>query len=208
MGIFSAPDNPAVGAAQAAQTAQQQQIKASVDQITQAFNNPTRTGQINDYGAHLQNYYDTQVNNQEGVNARNLNFADARSGLTGGSAAVDANGQLQRDYTQGLLNASNAAVSGKAALQNADTNSMNQMVGLANQGGYTGVLPMQSSEAQNANLQNAQSAMNPNALGNLFQGTANIYNTEQTAAANRLAARNPLGSIYGGNSTGGASPYQ
>ena len=208
MSIFSAPDNPAVGAAQAAQTAQQQAIKAAVDQINQAYGSPQRQGQIDTYGANLKNYYTGQVNNQEAINARNLKFANARSGLTGGSAAVDSNNQLQRDYTAGLLNATQAATSGQAALSQADINSKNQLIGLANQGGYTGVLPQQTAEAMSANLSNAQAQQNPAALGNLFAATGNIYQTEQNAAANRRAQTNPLGSIYGGTTMGGASPYQ
>ena len=44
-----------------------------------------------------------------------------------------------------------------------------------------------------------------NQLGNLFAGTAGIYQNEQTAAANRLAQRTPIGSTYGG--TTGSSIY-
>lgn len=200
--------NGAADAASAANAAQQAQINNSIKQIQSAYGSPNRTAQVDQYGTNLQNYLTGQVNNQEAVNARNLNFATARSGLTGGSAAVDSNAQLQKDYSSGLINATSAATAGKAALQQSDIQSQNQLIGLANQGGDIGTLPMQAAQAQNANLQNAQSNMNPNALGNMFAGTASIYNTEETAAANRLAARNPLGSIYGGNSTGGGSPYQ
>jgi len=200
--------NSAANAAQAANANQQLQIQNATTQIGQAFNNPQRQQDINNYGAKLQDFYTGQVNNQEAINARNLKFAMARSGLTGGSAAVDSNNQLQKDYTQGLLTATGAATAGKTALEQADINSKNQLTGLAQQGGYTGVLPMQTAEAMNTNLQSAQNYGNANALGNLFQSTAGIYNTEQTAAANRRAQQNPLGSIYGGTTTGGASPYQ
>lgn len=189
--------NKAADAANAANAQQQQQIQNSVSQINSAFSNPSRQAQYDQYGRNLGNYLTGQVNNQEAVNARNLKFANARSGLTGGSSAVDSNTQLQKDYTQGLLQASQQAQAGQAALQQSDINAKNQLIGLAQQGNYTGAIPTQVAQAQGASLGAAQNAFNANALGNVFQGTGQIYQQEQTAAANRLAQRNPIGSLYG-----------
>jgi len=190
-------NNSAANAANAANAQRQAQINNTVNQIQSAYSSPSRAAQVNQYGTNLQNYYDTQVNNQEGINARNLKFAMARSGLTGGSAAVDSNTQLQKDYTQGLLQASQAAQAGVAALNQSDINAKNNMISLAEQGAYTGAIPQQTAEAQNASLQAAQNYGNANALGNLFSGTGQIYQNEQTAAANRKAQFSPIGSLYG-----------
>jgi hypothetical protein len=132
------------------------------------------------------------------VNARNLQFANARSGLTGGSAAVDNNTQLQKDYTQGLLNASQQATAGTSALEQSDVNAKNQLIGLAQQGNFTGAIPTQIAQAQNASLGAAQNYGQAQSLGNVFAGTAGIYQNEQTAAANRKAQSSPFGSMYGG----------
>ncbi len=190
-------NNAAANAANAQNQQQQAQIQQSVSQINNAFNSPSRQAQYQQYGTNLGNYLTGQVNNQEAVNARNLKFATARSGLTGGSAAVDSNTQLQKDYTQGLLQASQQAQSGQAALQQSDLNAKNQMISLAQQGNYTGAIPTQVAQAQSASLGAAQNAFNANALGNIFQGTGQIYQAEQTAAANRKAQINPIGSLYG-----------
>jgi hypothetical protein len=203
-----ATGNSAANAAQASNAEQQRQIQQSVAAINTAYSNPGRQAQYQQYGQNLGNYLTGQVNNQEAVNARNLKFANARSGLTGGSSAVDSNTQLQKDYTQGLLQASQQAQGGQAALQQADINAKNQMIGLAQQGNYTGAIPTLTAQAQSAALGNAQNAFNANSLGSLFTGTQGITQAEQTAAANRQAQKNPIGSIYGGNTTGGASPYQ
>jgi hypothetical protein len=176
---------------------QQQQIQNTVNQINAAYTNPNRTNQYQAYDTNLNNYYTGQVNNQEAINARNLKFAMARSGLTGGSAAVDSNTQLQKDYTQGLLQASQAATSGTSALEQSDINAKNQLISLALQGGTTGTIPGQISQAQNASLQAGQNYGNANSLGNLFAGTAGIYQNEQVAAANRRAQTSPFGSYYG-----------
>jgi hypothetical protein len=190
----------AANAANAANQQQQQQISQSVAQINNAYGSPNRQSQYQQYGQNLGSYLTGQVNNQEATNARNLKFAMARSGLTGGSAATDANTQLQKDYTQGLLQASQQAQAGTSALEQADINSKNQMISLAQQGNFTGAIPTQIAQSNSANLGAAQNAFNANGLGNLFSATANTYNNEQTAAANRKAQTSPIGSLYG---TGG-----
>ncbi|MDE2097520.1 MAG: hypothetical protein KGL39_09765 [Patescibacteria group bacterium] len=190
-------NNSAANAANAANAQRQQSINAAVQSIQNAYGSPSRTAQYNQYGSNLLNYYTNQVNEQEGQNARQLKFAMARSGLTGGSAAADANTQLQKDYTQGLLDASRQAQAGKAALQQSDVNAENQLVSLAEQGDYTGALPSEITASQQASLNAAQNYGNANALNNLFKGTAQIYGNEQTAAANRRAQMSPIGSFYG-----------
>lgn len=190
--------NSAANAANAANAQQQKDIQNSVNQITAAYSNPNRAAQYDSYGANLNKYYTGQVNNQEAINARNLKFAMARSGLTGGSAAVDSNTQLQKDYTQGLLDASRQAAAGTSALEQSDINAKNQLIGLAQQGNFTGAIPTQIAQAQNASLGAAQNFGSANSLGNIFAGTAGIYQNEQTAAANRRAQTSPIGSLYGG----------
>jgi hypothetical protein len=194
---MGATGNSAVNAAQASNTAQQAQIQASIDAINKAYSSPARTAGTQAYGKALGDQLTQNVNDQEAVNARNLKFAMARSGLTGGSAAVDSNTQLQKDYSQGLLEASQQAQAGTAALQQADNSSKNQLISLAEQGGYTGTIPSQSASATAAGLNTAQSYAGPAGLNNLFSGTAQIYQNEEQAAAQRKAQINPIGSIYG-----------
>jgi len=199
-------NNSAADAANAANAATQAQVQQSVAAINNAYSAPARQQQYTTYGNALNNYYTGQVNQQQQVNARNLQFANARSGLTGGSAASDSNAQLQKDYTQGLLQASQQAQAGVSALQNSDISAKNQLIGLAEQGDYTGAVPTNIAATQGASLGAAGNYGQANALGNLFAGTAGIYGAEQTAAANRRAQMSPIGSLYGGTS-GGVNTY-
>lgn len=189
--------NSAATAANNADAQRQAQISASVQQINNAYSSPARTAQYTNFGNSLNDYYTNQVKDQESTNARNLKFAEARSGMTGGSTAVDANTQLSKDYSKGLLQASQQAQAGVADLQQSDINSKNQLVSLAQQGNYTGAIPEQIAQGQDASLKAASNYGNANALNNLFSGTAQIYQSEQTAAANRKAQINPIGSLYG-----------
>lgn len=190
----------AANAAAAQDAARQAQINGSIAQINAAYDSPQRQQQYTDYGKALGGYYTGQVNEQEATNARNLKFAMARSGLTGGSEAVDSNTQLQKDYAKGLLTASQNAQAGTAALQQSDANAKNQLISLSEQGDYTGAIPTQIAQAQSTALGAAQNYTGANALGNLFAGTAGIYSNEQTAAANRRAQISPIGSLYGDSS--------
>jgi hypothetical protein len=195
--------NGAANAANQANAQQQAAIQNAVGQITSAYSNPARQQQYNQYGKNLQSYYDSQVNNQEATNARNLKFAMARSGLTGGSAAVDSNTQLQKDYTNALLQASQSAQAGTSALEQSDINAKNQMISLAQQGNYTGQIPQATAQAQATTLRAAQNFGQANSLNNLFQGTGSIWSQEQTAAANRQAQQNPFGTNYSASAYSG-----
>lgn len=200
-------NNSASNAAQAANAQQQAQINSTIQAINSAFNSPSRTQQYSDFGKSLSDYYTGQVNTQEATNARNLKFGEARSGLTGGSAAVDANTQLAKDYTQGLLQASKAAQTGEAALEQSDISSKNQLIAEAEQGAYLGSIPTAVASASQANLGAASNYTNANTLANLFSGTSNIYQNEQVAAANRRAQTSPIGSLYGSTGSTGSSVW-
>lgn len=195
--------NSASKAAAAADADRQRQIQSSISQIQSAYSSPARQAQYENYGRTLNDYYTGQVKEQGETNARNLKFAMARSGLTGGSAAVDADTQFQKDYVKGLLTASQQAQAGKASLISADENAKQQLIALAQQGAYTGTAATQTAEAQRAALESARGNYNPAALGDLFKGTAEIYRNQQTAAANRRAAQQPVGSLYGNTGYGG-----
>lgn len=189
--------NSAANAANAFNVQQQKQIQDSVNQINAAYTNPNRTDQYASYNKNLSDYYTGNVNNQEAINARNLKFAMARSGLSGGSAAVDSNTQLQKDYSQGLIQASQQATAGTSALQQADINAKNQLISMAQAGGSIGQIPGQIASAQQATLGAAGAYGGANTLNNLFAGTQNIANNEATAAALRKSQTSPFGSYYG-----------
>ena len=173
--------------AAASNAATQNQIDSSVKAINNAYSSPARQLQYQTYGKSLQDYYNTQVNNQEAINARNMTFANARSGITGGSQASDNNAQLQKDYTNALLQASQQAQSGVSALQNSDVAAKNQLIGEATAGDYTAAIPANIAAAQGASLGAAGAYGQANALGNLFAATEQINQAEAQAAANRRA---------------------
>lgn len=197
MSLTSGGGNAAATQAQAAN--ENAATQASIQNIQSAYNNPNVQQQYSNYETNLQNYYTQQVNQQQQINARDLMFANARSGLTGGSQAADSNAQLQKDYASGLLSAANSATSATNSLEQANQQQENSLISEAAGGGATGGVGGLISQSQSGNLANAQSAFSPNALNNLFAGTSAIYTNEQNQAAIAKLMSTPYGGLYGGN---------
>lgn len=196
--------NSASNAALQQQQQQQGTINSNISQINSAFSN--RQGQYNDYLNALNKSYQTQLNLQQSQSSRGLKFAMARSGMTGGSVAADQGAELKREMGQGTVTASEQAQAKLAALQSSDQASKNQMVSLAESGANIGNAAAQTSTALQANINNAQSALGPDTLGNAFGGIANTVNSINTAAASRMGLRaaqsyaNPFSNSSGTNS--------
>jgi hypothetical protein len=200
---MSTPSNKAASAAAQASADNQQQVAGATAAIQNAYGSNARQAQYQTYAQNLQKYYNTQIQQQQNIANQNLKFSLARSGLNGGSQAAYAGGVEAKDAATASLNAENQVESATANLKQSDVNSENSLIALAQNGLSTGNAATQIAQSQQANLNNAQSAANPTALGNLFQNTAGIYQTEQTANAQRQAAQlSPYGGIYGTSAFG------
>jgi hypothetical protein len=105
----------AAGAAQAEEAQRAAGIASNVRNINSAFAN--RGAQYDTYENALQDQYQTELNRQQGIASRNNKFALARSGLTGGSAAVDAGKLLSQDEQRGTINAQQQVQGAVAKLQ-------------------------------------------------------------------------------------------
>jgi hypothetical protein len=208
---MSTGSNTATTAAnQAAQ--QQSSINNNVNAINSAFAN--RQGQYNSYLSALNSSYQTQLNQQQQTASRNLKFALAGNGMTGSSVAADQGGQLQQQMEQGQLSASEQAQAKLASLESSDQSEKQQLISLAQSGANIGNAAEQTATALQTNIQNADAALAPNALGNAFGGITNTINSMNTAAQTRLGLKaaqaytNPFSNTattssgYGGSGSG------
>jgi hypothetical protein len=190
------------GAANAAQSQAANanaQTSAVIKQIKDAYNTPGLQQQYQDYSNNLLAQGTQQVNQQQQINARDLLFANARSGLTGGTEAAGLNTTLGEEYKQGLLSAANNATSATNALQQANQNQEDSLISQAAAGGGTGITGQLISQNQATTLGAAQQGIGAGSLNNLFQGTAQAYTNEQNNAALAALLKNPTGGVYGGN---------
>lgn len=180
-------NSKASDAAAAQQANQQQSINQNVTAINGAFAN--RSQQYSDYLSALRGSYQSQLQMQGANAGRQLKFSLARGGLTGSSVAADQGGELQREEANGQITAEGQAQGKLAGLESADTAEKQQLIQLASTGANIGNAAQQTATALSANLQNAQSNLSPDTLGNIFGGVQNSYNAMNTAYNQRLGLR-------------------
>lgn len=119
-------------------------------------------------------------------------FGLARAGLSGGSADIDSNAELQRRTNEGLIKAAGIGDQAAADLQTADERSRQNLISMAQSGIDTGQAAQMALSQLDANSANAASARSGATVGNLFGDLAQAY-------------------LYGQQQQGaraGAAPYQ
>ena len=183
-------------AAQAEQAERQRQvdITRSVNAINQAYNDPARQQQIDEYRTATQALLQQDLDREKESADRNARFAMARLGLSGGSADVDTNRSLAETYQRGVLDAVRQAQSAAAQLQGQDQQSRQNLIALAQSGVDATTTAQQAAESLRVNLANARSQVLPNAANQAFGGFAELYRNSQDQAGRRDAKRQGAGS--------------
>lgn len=180
-----------------AEAARQIAIKQGSANVNSVFDDPARAAQHDNFLKAMRDYYTQDANKQKLVADRTLKFSMARNGLTGGSAANDANVTLGEEYTKGLLGAENKAQGAYADLQQQDEQSRLNLLQMVRQGMDATTAATRSGAALQANAGSAQASGMAQGLGDIFGGTADIYKSQQEAAARRQGTLSAYGSIYG-----------
>lgn len=188
--------NSASGAARMEEAARQQRVTDATGRIDAAFDSPERRGQYDNYLNALRGLYRNDADRQKGIADRQQRFSLARSGLTGGSAAVDARNTLGDEYSRGILKSEERSQAGVADLRNADQQTRLQLIQLANAGTDATTAATNAATAMRANLATARGSSQTAALGDLFGNTADVYKRQQLGAATRRGQLAPLGSYY------------
>jgi len=185
--MCSSSNNSATQAAEQQQATQQANIQQNTAAINSAFAN--RQSQYTQYLNALNSSYQTQLNQQQANASRQLKFSLSRGGLTGSSVAADQGGELQRELGQGQVTAQEQAQAKLAGLESSDVAEKQQMLSLAASGDNIGNAAQQTATALQANLNNAQSALGPNTLGNVFGNLTNTTNQMNTNYQQRQGLR-------------------
>jgi hypothetical protein len=184
------------------EAARQAQVAATTQRINDIFSSPQRQQQYSDLGNSLMNYYTQDANRQKAIADRNLTFSEARSGLTGGSAAADAGNLLSDEYTRGLLSAGQKAQGAVASLEGQDQQTRAQLTQLAQNGMDATTAASQAASAMSAGIGNAQNSAAAQGLGDIFGQTSALYQQQQQAAAFRKQV-----GAYGPYSYAGAGAF-
>lgn len=174
----------------------QSQIASSVDAINSAYNNPRREADIQDFLGATRSFYGNELGRQKTIADRSTRFALARNGLTGGSAAIDANRTLGENYQQGVLQADRLAQGAAANLRTADEQARLNLIAQAQQGADMTTSASQAASALQNSLQAGNAGVKADALGDVFSGLSNIWTTSQQNAAQNRGYRDVYNLLY------------
>lgn len=174
----------------------QSNIGRAIGQINQIYDNPRRGAEIDDFLAASRSFYRQNLDREKATQDRSLRFALARSGLTGGSTAVDQNRLLGEQYQRGVLAADSQAQADAQALRSADEQSRMNLISLAQSGADLTGGAGRAAQAMRANLAGASGQRKADALGDVFGGLANFYDQSRQQAAERRGNRDIYNLLY------------
>ena len=180
-----------------AEAARQVAIKQGTARVNSVFDDPARAAQRADFLKAIREFYTGDANRQKGIADRNLKFSMARSGLTGGSAAVDSNRTLGEEYTKGLLDAENKAQGAYSDLEMQDEQTRLGLLAAVRSGMDATTAAQRAAGGMAQNAAGAKSDALAQGLGDSFGSTAQTYKTQREAADRRRGVIDAYGSVYG-----------
>lgn len=187
--------NDAQRAAERQEKERQAAIRQGTAAVNQAYDNPQRERDIQDFlGAQRQLYFD-ELAKQNTVNTRDLKFALARQGQLGGSLQVDKAREAGEAYQTGVLKAENLASSAANDLRAADEENRRALLAMVQSGLDATTAGARAAGGLRTSLEGARAGMNVNALGDVFGGFADLYKRSRENAAERRA-RSDANSLY------------
>lgn len=188
--------NSAQRAAEAAEAERQARIAASVGRINTAFDNPQRAQELGDYLGATRQFYMDDLNRQKGDTDRNLKFAMARNGQTGGSVSIDNARRVGEDYTRGVVEADRRAQSAVADLRSQDEQSRLGLISMAQSGLDATTASSRALSALQNNIQAGRATSTAQGIGDAFGSFANLYRRSQEDAARRRGEKDVYGTLY------------
>lgn len=195
--------NKAQREAQAAEQQRSADIARTQRQIETIYSNPRRENDILDLIAATRQYQTRDLDKANASAGRNLKFAMARTGKTGGSVDVDKHRQLGQDYLREAANVERRAQAAGTALRNADQQSKLGLFSMAQQGLDMTTATRQASEAMRNNLANQKADAANVDMNNAFSSLADVYKNSKEQAGAAKAEHYQYGTFYAPAGAGG-----
>lgn len=195
-------NNSAQNEANRVEAERQAEITAATQAINDAYDDPKRQTGYDDFLKAVRENYTEDANRQKTVTDRDLKFSMARSGLTGGSAQVDANRTAGEEYQRGILQAEDLAQGALGDLKNTDEQSRLSLISMAQSGLDATTAASRAASAASSSAGTALANTNAKGLGDIFGQTVKTVGAQQEAAAERRGARTAGTSLYGSTGWG------
>jgi len=174
--------------AEADEAKRKAEISAAQADLESIFSSPKREGQYEDFVSSTRGILQEELDRQQADTSRNLKFANARSGLSGGSADVDSNSRLAQDYLKNIIGAEREAQGAGAGLRSQDQATK---MSLFNQimGGLSATqAATQAANSMSNNVALARSNALQTNIGDLFGNFTTQFKENKKSAADRRAA--------------------
>jgi hypothetical protein len=196
--------NDAAEEAQKAEEERRAQVLATQQAIESIYSDPKREMQIKDLIAATNQFLSQDLSRKNSEASRNLKFALARGGQSGGSYDVDRRRDLGENFLRGALEVERRSQAAGQSLRQADQDSKLALFSQAAAGLDMTTAARNAGEAMRSNAGLAKSNALQSGLGDLFSGFADIYKMSRERAGKDAAQKYEY--PYGGNPYG-ANPY-
>lgn len=196
-------NNKAADEANRAEAERQAAIKSTQAAVNGVFDGSQRAADISDFVNATRDFYTQDLNRQKADTDRQIKFALARGGLTGGSTQIDQNRKMADTYSRGLLDVERRAQGAGAGLESADQDARARLIQLATSGLDMTTGAQQAAAVLRSNLEAAKGDQRMGAFGDAFSNFKTFLDQSRDAAERRRANRDTGFSPYGGQYGGG-----
>lgn len=195
--------NKAANAANKQEQERTARIASTQAAVNKVFDSPGRQAEIDDVVNATRQFNTQDLTRQKGDADRQLKFALARSGVTGGSTQVDQQKTLGEDYQRGVLEVDRRARATGAELQAADQDARARLIQLATSGGDATTASRHAAEVMRTNLEAGRASATANGLGDLFVGLKPFVQNNRDDAQRRQAIYDAGRNLYGPSASTG-----
>ena len=194
--LFGGSGNDAADEAAAEEARRKAKLVEDQRRIEGIFSSPEREQQIEDFIGSQRGLLQSDLTREKEENDRQLKFALARSGLSGGSADVDQNKELSELFFRGVGEAERRAQNAGAELRSQDQSSKQQLFAQILGGADVTTASQNAAQMMRNNAALASQDATFGAFDTLFGGLGGFYKNTREAAGERRAAQE-FGTLFG-----------
>lgn len=204
---MGSPSNRAAQEATRAEQARLAAIQGTQARVNQVFDSPQRAAEIQQLVNAVRDFKLTDLNDQKAVADRQLQFALARKGQTGGSTQIDRAKQLGKDYQRGVLDVDRQASGVGASVSAADQDARARLISLATSGMDATTGAQQAGQALRSNLESTRSTAMTEGAGQFFGSVSDFARRAREEADRRRGLQASGFGLYNtGAGFGGGGP--
>lgn len=188
--------NAATRQAQQAEEDRRRQVSATQRAVEGIYSTPEREAQVQGLIGSTRNFLQTDLDKQNEQTKRQLKFAMARGGTTGGSLAVDQGRAVSDSYLRGILEAERRAQAAGNSLRSADQSAKQGLFSMAQSGLDMTTAARQAGESMRVNFGNAKADSTQSGIGDVFNSFADINKRSRERAGAASAEKYQYGTAY------------